>query len=96
MTYYNDWFKLMSQLSSNQAKVVWDRVLIKFKKLKWLTHGGSDRMWATCKMSENNWTTYLDGSKAGPCPQIAVNQKTWNREPILVGGQATAEEEGKD
>lgn len=95
-TYYNQWFKLMSQLSSGQAKLVRARVLIEFKKLKWLPHGGSDRMWATCKMSGNNWTRYPAGSKAGPCPQIAVNLSTWNREAIIVGVRAAAEEEEEE
>lgn len=89
-TYYNDWFKLMSQLSVNDAKVVRAGVLREFKKLKWLPHGGSDRMWATSKMSGKNWTMHPIGSKHVACPQIAVNSSTWNREPIIMGVRAVA------
>ena len=95
-TYYNMWFKLMSQVSPRQAKVVRNRVLMEFKKLKWLPHGGSDRMWATSTMSGTNWSRYPVGSKTGPCPQIAVNLSTWNREPIIVGVRGAAEEEEED
>ena len=93
-TYYKDWFKLMSQLSQNDAKIVRSGLLEEFKKLKWLPHGGSDRMWATSKISGKNWTTYPIGSDPGPCPQIAVNLKTWGRECIKMGTRpARAEEE---
>lgn len=34
-TYYNDWFKLMSQLSEGDAKVVRSGLLWEFKQLKW-------------------------------------------------------------
>jgi hypothetical protein len=89
-TYYNDWFKLMLQLSVNDAKVVQAGVLHKFKKLKWLPHGGSDRMWATSKMTGKNWMMHPISSKHVACLQIAVNSSTWNREPIIMGVHTVA------
>lgn len=87
-TYYNEWFKLMSQLSSDDAKVVRAGLLIEFVKLKWLPLGGSDRMWATKIMTGPNWTMYPKGSQHIASPQIAVNLKTWHQEPITMGVRA--------
>lgn len=92
-TYYNQWFKLMSQLSPKDAKVVRSRLLKEFKKLKWLPHGGSDRMWATSQMSGKNWTIHPIGSKPEACPQIAVNSMKWGRESIKMGTRRNREEE---
>ena len=84
-TYYPEWFKLMSQLSDGDSKVVRAGVLTEFRKLKWLPHGGSDRMWDTGKMTSQNWKMYPIGTKQQACPQIAVNTATWDMEPITVG-----------
>jgi hypothetical protein len=92
-TYYNDWFKLMSQLSQRDSKIVRSGLLEEFKKLKWLPHGGSDRMWATSKMSGKQWTIYPIGAKSEACPQIAVNLMTWDRERIKMGTRRTTAEE---
>ena len=83
--YYNNWFRLMSQLSQKDADVVRSVLLKEFKNLKWLPHGGSDRMWATSKMSGKNWTIHPIGSKPEACPQIAVNSMMWGRELIKMG-----------
>jgi hypothetical protein len=98
-TYYVEWSKLMSQLTHDDAKVVRAGLLIEFRKLKWLPHGGSDRMWATKKVTGLNWTMYPKGSQHVASPQIAVNLKTWHREPITMGVRAVVameddEEEG--
>ena len=87
-TYYPEWFKLMSQLSDADSKVVRAGLLTEFRKLKWLPHGGSDRMWDTGKMTSQNWKIYPIGSKLEACPQIAVNTATWNMEPITLGIRA--------
>ena len=36
--YYNNWFKLMLQLSPRDAKIVRSELLKEFKMLKWLPH----------------------------------------------------------
>jgi hypothetical protein len=87
-TYYNEWFKLMSQLSQADAEVVRAGLLTEFRKLKWLPLGGSDRMWATKKMTGQDWYMHPTGSKHVACPQIAVNLQNWNREPITMGVRA--------
>ena len=95
--YYNDWFKLMSQLSPRDAKIVRSELLKEFKTLKWLPHGGSDRMWATSRMHGKGWTIHPIGSTPEACPQIAINLQTWNREAIKMGTRrARAEEEEED
>jgi hypothetical protein len=96
-TYYHKWTQLMTQLSGNDSKVVRAGLLTEFQKIKWLPHGGSDRMWATKKMTSLSWKIYPIGSKSEPCPQIAVNIATWNREPITLGiRSADVEEENEE
>jgi hypothetical protein len=84
-TYYNDWFKLMSEVSAKHANIIRSGVLDEFKKLKWLPHAEVDRMWATKKMTAKIWTMYPIGSELKPCPHIAVNLMTWGGERIKLG-----------
>jgi hypothetical protein len=96
-TYYNKWMRLINQFSENDSKVVRAGVLTEFRKIKWLPHGGSDRMWATKKMTGKSWKIYPLDSKIEACPQIAVNTAIWNREPITLGiRSADVEEEEED
>lgn len=98
-TYYSKWNQLMNQLSSEDSKVVRAGVLTQFRKIKWLPHGGSDRMWATKTMTTESWEMYPIGSKRQACPQIAINASIWNREPITLGlrsGEPEEEDEEVD
>jgi len=101
LTYYRNWNTLMNQLSVEDSKIVRKGLLTEFQKIKWLPHGGSDRMWATKTMTSQSWKIYPIGSNGGACPQIAVNTATWNREPITLGirsadGMEEEEEEEGD
>lgn len=95
-TYYPDWFSFMTRLSPRQAEFVRSRVLVEFKKLKWLPHADTDRMWPTKLQKAAIWTLYPEGSAPGPCPQIAVNLGTWGNNPIVLGpAMAQDEQEGE-
>jgi len=86
MTYYQKWVKLMGDLSEDDAKVVRAAVWKRFKKVKWLPHADTDRMWVTKNgQHDKRFTMYPKGADFTTCPQLAVNTQVLNGEEIVMG-----------
>jgi hypothetical protein len=94
MTYYQKWVKLMGDLNEEDAKVVRAAVWKKFKKVKWLPHADTDRMWVTKNgQRDKRFTMYPLGDSFTTCPQLAVNMAVLNGEEIVMGVAPRREEE---
>ncbi|KAG1762127.1 hypothetical protein EDD22DRAFT_778777 [Suillus occidentalis] len=73
-SYYRQWQALMDRLDEDTAKVTRDHLLTQwFKKLCWVPHPDSDRMWSTRK-GNKEWIMLPPGEQRN-CPRIAINSR---------------------
>jgi hypothetical protein len=93
MTYYKTWVDIKTRMSTRDVEVVRNALRIEWRKLYWVPHADSDRMWATKVIKSRDWKTHPSGHE-GPSPHIAINCRFARNSRITLASVIPSEDEG--